>query len=180
MKLDLHCGVSLKRWQGWVLATLLLFPRDRKLRSLFKCASSWPLKSMHHHGDDHHASLMASSPSYVTMMTHHQVHNWKCHSLDLLLLLLLDGFQFVRGEEVGVVSNALGLPALLPPVLPRQQLLPYQRLRGLRQDGELDGARRAELRLRHPLVCHAEKSTMLRSIYLLHSHPDIDSRREIW
>merc|ERR1740116_836290 len=101
---------------------------------------------MHHHGDDHDASLMASSPSYVTMMMHHQVHHWKCHSLDLLLLLLLlDGVQLVRGEEVCVVSNSLRLPALLPPVLPRQQLLLYQRLRGLRQDGEFDGARRAEL-----------------------------------
>ena len=102
--------------------------------------------------------MVASSPNNVTMMTPHQVHHWKCHSLDLLLLLLLlDGVQLVRGEEVGVVSNALGLPALLPPVLPRQQLLPYQRLRGLRQDGELDRARRTELSLRHPLVCHAEK-----------------------
>ena len=55
MKLDLHCGVSLKRWQGFGLATLLLFPRDRKLRSLFKCASSWPLEFMRHHGDDQDA-----------------------------------------------------------------------------------------------------------------------------
>ena len=92
------------------------------------------------------------------MVTPHQLHHWKCHSLDLLLLLLLlDGVQLVRCEKVSIASNALRLPSLLPPVLPRQQLLPYQGLGGLRQDRDLHRAGRTKLRLRNPLVCQAGK-----------------------